>query len=96
MAEQDITREIAALHLRLDALRVEQQRFLHIEAGYGSMNPTVPDAYEAVYAGLDERQDDRLECAEGVGLTQLHAQMNAMQAAREQEQQRGHEQGLGF
>jgi hypothetical protein len=29
-------------------------------------------------------------------LTQLHAQMNAMQAAREQEQQRGHEQGLGF
>ena len=96
MAEQDMTRELAALHLRLEVLRMEQQHALHVEAGYTSHNPTVLDRYEDFYIGLDDMRDDRGEFAEGHGLEQLHARLNEMQQAREQEQQRGHEHGMGL
>jgi hypothetical protein len=97
MAEQEITREMLALHLRLDALRHDQQQHLQqVEAGYGGRNPVVLDRYEDFYTGLDDMQDDRMEFAEGIALAQLHDRLNEMQQAREQEQQRGHEQGMGY
>src|SRR5262249_51170901 len=97
MAEQETTREMLALHLRLDALRHNQQH-QHVqqaEAPYAGRNPVVLDRYEDFYTGLDDMQDDRMEFAEGIALAQLHDRLHEMQQAREQEQQRGHEQGMG-
>jgi hypothetical protein len=97
MAEQDLTREMLALHLRLDALRHDQQhQMLHVDVAYAGRNPTVLDRYEDFYTGLDDMQDDRMEFAEGIALAQLHDRLNELQQAREQEQQRGHEHGMGY
>jgi hypothetical protein len=96
MAEHDMAREIAALMVRLDALQHAQQQTMQLEAGYGSRNPVVLDRYEDFYTGLDDMQEDRGEFAEALGLAQLHERMNEMQHTREQEQQRGHEQGMGL
>jgi hypothetical protein len=96
VAEQDLTREMLALHLRLDALRQEQQHAQQFAAAYASRNPAVLDRFEDFYSGLDDLQEDRSEFAEGIALAQLHDRMNEMQQAREQEQHRGHEQGMGY
>jgi hypothetical protein len=98
MAEAELTREIATLHLRLDALRMAQQhqQTLHFDAGYASRNPAVLDRYEDFSTGLDDMQDDRGEFAGATQLAQLHERMHELQQAREQEQQRGHEHGMGL
>jgi hypothetical protein len=74
----------------------QHQRLVQQEAGYAGRNPVVLDRYEDFYTGLDDMQDDRMEFAEGIALAQLHDRLNEMQQAREQEQQRGHEHGMGL
>lgn len=97
MAEDDgFARELAALHLRLDALRQVQQQTQQREASYGSRNPVVLDRYEDFYTGLDDMQDDRSEFASGIAFAELHDRMHELQQAREQEQQRGQEHGMGL
>ena len=64
MAEE-MTREIVAMHLRLDALRHEQQRHIQLEGAYAGRNPVVLDRYEDFYWGLDDTEDDRMEFAGG-------------------------------
>ena len=96
MAEEAVLREMMALHQRLDALRMEQSHVLQFEAGYASRNPAVLDRYEDFYSAMDDGRDDRQEYGADIALAELHAQLNAMQQAREQEQQRGHEQGMGL
>ena len=88
--------QIATFHTRLDALLVQQQeRFLDLSSRFEGMNPTVNDQVEAFYGALDAMRDDRQEFAETSRLAQLHDRLNEMQQAREQEHQRGHEQGMG-
>jgi len=96
MAEQDLAREMLALHLRLDALRHDQQQHIQFEAAYAGRNPVVLDRYEDFFTGLDDMQDDRMEFAEGIELAELHDRLNELQQARVEEQQRGHEQGMGY
>lgn len=92
----DLTREMLALNLRLDALRHEQQHAQQFEAAYAGRNPSVLDRYEDFYTGLDDLQDDRNEFAAATRLAQLHDRLNELQQAREQEQHRSHEQGMGY
>src|SRR5262249_46769092 len=98
MAEAALTREMAALHLRLDALRLAQQhqQTLYVDAGYASRNPVVLDRYEDFFTALDDQQDDRSEYAAATQLAQLQDRLNELQQAREQEHQRGHEHGMGL
>jgi len=95
MAE-DVIREMLALHGRLDALRHEQQHHIQFEAAYAGRNPAVLDRYEDFYTGLDDMQDDRSEFAGAIELAELHDRMNELAQARVEEQQRDHEQGMGY
>jgi hypothetical protein len=96
MAEEALIREFMALHQRLDALRMAQSQVLQFEAGYAGRNPAVLDRYEDFYTGRDDLHEDRQEFGADIALAELHAQLNALQQAREQEQHRGHEQGMGL
>jgi hypothetical protein len=54
------------------------------------------DRSEMLYGALNGIEDDRQEEHDSYGLAQLHDRMDAMQQAKEQEQQRGHEHGMGM
>ena len=98
MAERlDIQEQlIRQMHQRMDAILAEQQhRFVDIAMGLGGVNPLENDPVEGFYAGGDGMQDNRAEEGHTATLEQLHERMQALQQAREQEQQRSHEQGMG-
>jgi hypothetical protein len=85
------------LHARLDALLMQtQQRVTEMEWRNEGM-PVTPQERQEGFGDLrGDLHDDRSEAEEASEMAQLHERLEAMQQAREQEQQRGHDDGMGF
>jgi hypothetical protein len=95
MAEE-FTREMLALHLRLDALRHEQQQRMTELAWRSEGMPVTALERQEGHEGWYDMQDDDGEADVTEMLTQMAHRMNELQQARVEEQQRGQEQGMGY
>ena len=84
---------LAAIDRQLERL---QHRFVDSAMGAGGVNPLAQDPVEGFYAAGNGLEDDRVDAADATRLAQLHERLDALQQTRQQEQQRSHEQGLGF
>jgi hypothetical protein len=98
MAEFLHTEEQIIRH-RIEHAMQGWQRYaeLQIDALHARMDAVlVHDQAEGFYGALDGMQQDGHEHSDVLGLAQLHDRLDEMQQAREHEQERSHDHGMGF